>query len=316
VSSESPDGQAFEGRLRVLLGTKKYDQLFTEASKYLEGPMAATAYARMAEAKAQTGDKNTAVQYFRKAIEKAGTNEALMVNIIRYMAQVVGIDETMKWCNERLQSQPDSIAVNFAMYNLYRMTGDPNRTIEYLDNCIRIAKDNEQLVLGYRVDKAGILYETYIKTADKTYLKQTIKEYESILQKQPTNVSVLNNIAYMLADTDMDISKALEYAERAYKAASNSSEVLDTYGYVLFKNGKIQQADEILQRALQQYEQNKINAPIDVYEHIGWVKEKLGQDAEALQSYKRAMEVAGKNVSQEVKNRISAEIERMSLKQQ
>ena len=91
--------------------------------------------------------------------------------------------------------------------------------------------------------------------------------------------------------------------------------VLDTYGYVLLKNGKAEQADEFLQRALQQYEQNKINAPIEVYEHIGWVKEKLGQDAEALQAYKRAMEFAGEDVSQEVKNRISAEIERVSSKQ-
>jgi Tfp pilus assembly protein PilF len=91
--------------------------------------------------------------------------------------------------------------------------------------------------------------------------------------------------------------------------------VLDTYGYVLLKNDKAQQADEIMQRALQQYEQNKINAPIEIYEHIGWVKEKLGQDAEALKAYNQAIKFAGENVTQEVKDRISAEIERVSSKQ-
>jgi len=315
ANSELPDGQAFEGKLRTFLEVKKYDQLIAEASKHLEGPMAAVAYTRMADAKARMGDKNTAVQYFRTALEKAGTNENYIINILKYMSQVVGNDETMKWCSEKLQSQPDSPAVNFAMYNLYKIAGDYNKAIEYMNNCIRIAADNEQLKLNYQVDKAGYLYAVYNKTMDKTYLKEAIKEYESILQKQPTNISILNNLAYLFAETDMDVAKALEYAERAYKAMPNSPEVLDTYGYVLLKNDKAQQADEIMQRALQQYEQNKINAPIEIYEHIGWVKEKLGQDAEALKAYNQAMKFAGENVAQEVKNRISAEIERVSSKQ-
>ena len=312
VNSESPDAQAFEGRLRVFLEAKKYDQLFADATKYLEGPLAAVAYARMADAKAQMGDKDTASQYFRRALEKTVENEAYLINILRYMTQVVGIDETMKWCNERLQSQPDSLAVNFALYNLYKIAGENIKAIEYLDNCIRIAAGDEKI--DYQVNKASYLFELYSKTADKTYQKQVIEEYESILKKKPTNISVLNNLAYMLAETDTDVGKALEYIEKAYNAKSNSPEVLDTYGYVLMKSGKAQLADEFLQRALQQYEQNQINAPIEVYEHVGKIKEKLGQDAEALKAYELAMELAGENAPQEVKNRISAEIEKVSSK--
>ena len=82
--------------------------------------------------------------------------------------------------------------------------------------------DNEQLRLNYQLNKASMLQKAFSKTADKTYMEQAIKEYESILQKQPTNITVLNNLAYMLADTDTDVGKALEYAERAYNAASNN----------------------------------------------------------------------------------------------
>jgi tetratricopeptide (TPR) repeat protein len=316
INSESPDERAFEGRLRVLLEAKKYDQLSAEATKYLEGPMATIAYARMAGAKAQIGDKDTALQYFRRALEKAGENQNYIINILRYMSQMVGTKETMDWCSERLISQPNSIAVNLAMYNLYRMNAEYKKAIEYLDNCIRFAADNKELALSYMLDKARLLFDLFSLNADKTYLQQAIQEYESILQKQPTNISILNNLAYALAESDTDVSKALEYAQRAYNQRPNSPEVLDTYGYVLLKNGQAKKADEFLQRALQLYEQNKINAPIEIYEHIGWIKEKLGQDAEALQAYERAKEFAGENVSQEVKNRISAEIERISSKQQ
>jgi tetratricopeptide (TPR) repeat protein len=315
INSESPDIHAFDGRFIALFEAKKYDQLLAEATKYLEGPLATIAYTRMAVVKAQTGDKNTAVQYFHRALEKAGANESFIIQTLQYMSQMVGSDETMKWCNEKLLSQPDSLAVNLAMFNLSRTAGDYNKAIAFIDSCIKIAADNEQSRINYQFNKANVLNEAFTKTADKTYLEQVIKEYESILQKLPTNITILNNLAYMLADTGMDVGKALEYAERAYNAKSNSPEVLDTYGYVLLKSGKAKQADEFLQRALQQYEQNKINAPIEIYEHIGWAKEKLGQDDEALQAYKRAMELAGENVTQEVKDRISAEIERISSKQ-
>ena len=315
INSESPDGQALDGRLRALLGAKKYDQLLAEATKYLEGPVATIAYARMAMAKAETGDKNTAVQYFRRALEKAGTNENFLIETLQLMNQTVGFDETVKWCNEKLQSQPDSLTINLALFNLHRIAQNYNKAIEYLDNCIRIAADNQEWVLQFQTNKADVLYNLFSLTADKTYLKRTIEEYESIVQKQPNNVQILNNIAYMLADTDTDIGKALEYAEKAYKAMPNNPGVLDTYGYVLLKNGKAKEADEFLQRAMQLFEQNKINAPIEVYEHIGGVKEKLGQVAEALQAYKQAMSFAGKDVSQEVKNRISQAIERLSSQQ-
>lgn len=316
INSESPDAQAFEGILMALLEAKKYDQMFTEASKYLEGPMAAIAYAKMAEGKALMGDKDTAVQYFRRALERAGTNEQYVISILQYMSEVVGSDETMKWCNEKLQSQPNSLVVNFAMVNLYKMTQNYDKALEYIDNCIRIAADNQQLKRTYQLNKANMLQFLFTKTTDKTSRQKLIEELESILQEQPTNSTILNNLAYILADTDMDIDKALKYAEKAYNAMSNNPEVLDTYGYVLLKSGKTKQADEFLQRALQQFEQNRISAPIEVYEHIGWAKEKLGRDDEALKAYKQAMELADENVAQEVKDRIAAEIERISAKGQ
>jgi Tfp pilus assembly protein PilF len=231
------------------------------------------------------------------------------------MNQVVGSEETMKWCSEKLQSQPDSLAINLAMFNLYRIAGEYNKALEYINNCIRIAGDNKQSKLAYQANKAGILYEAFGKTSDKTYLEQAIKEYESIVQEQPTDVTVLNNLAYMLIETNIDAAKALQYAEKAYKAASNNPGILDTYGYILLKNGKLEQADEFLQRSVQQFEQNKMNAPIEVYEHIGLAKEKLGRNTEALKAYKRAMELAGKDALKEVTDRISAEIERVSPKE-
>jgi tetratricopeptide (TPR) repeat protein len=312
LNSESPNLQAFDGKLRSLLGAKKYDQLLAEATKHLEGPIATIAYARMARAKADTGDKDTATQYFRRALEKAGTDEGFIIETIKQMNQVVGFDETVKWCNEKIQTQPDSLAINLALLNLYRMSEEYNKALVYADACVKLTTDNEQLNVLYRQNKANTLQMAFKKTGDKDYLKKTIQEYESILKKQPTNATVLNNLAYLLADTGIDISRALDYAKKTYEALPSNANVLDTYGYVLLKSGDAKQANEVLQRALQQFEQDKINAPMEVYDHIGLVKEKLGQDAEALAAYKRALELSNESVSKDVKDRISASIKKLS----
>jgi len=314
INSESPDLSAFDGKMRSMLLSKKYDQLLAEATKYLDGLFAPIAYERMAEAKAYTGDKETAIQYFRRALEKAGTNENFIIEILKIMNNVVGFDETVKWCNEKVQSQPDSLAVNLALFNLYNMNQQYNKALEYVDNCIRIAVDNERMRLMCQMSKAGTLLTVFKKTSDKEYLKKAIAEYESILQKQPTDITVMNNLAYIYADNNIDLAKAVEYGEKAYKAVPNNEGVLDTYGYVLLKNNRAAEADEFMQRSLQQYEQKKMNAPVEVYEHIAMVKEKLGRNNEALDAYKRAIEIAGKNGSQDDKNRISAAIERLSSK--
>ncbi|MDD5010768.1 MAG: tetratricopeptide repeat protein [Phycisphaerae bacterium] len=313
-NSEMPDANSFDGMLRALLGAKKYDQLLAEATKHLDGIFAPLAYTRMADAKAFTGQKEAAVQYFRRALEKAETNQKYIVPILREMNNMVGFEETVKWCSEKLQSQPDSLAINTVLFNLYNINEQYNKAIEYIDNCIRIKGDDDKEKMVYQFNKASTLLMAFNKTQDRTYLEKAIQEYESILQKQPTNISVLNNLAYIIVDNDLAADKALEYAERAYKNAPGNANILDTYGYVLLKNGETKKAEEIMQMALQQFEKDKINAPMEVYEHIAMVKESLGQNDEALAAYRRALEFAGANVSQEVKDRISAAIERLTSK--
>jgi tetratricopeptide (TPR) repeat protein len=92
----------------------------------------------------------------------------------------------------------------------------------------------------------------------------------------------------------------------------NNPGFLDTYAYVLHKNNKNSQAAEFLAVALQQYKQNDIIVPAQVYEHKGMIKEGLGAKDEALAAYKQALETGADGLSQKTKRRIQAAIERVS----
>ena len=163
--------------------------------------------------------------------------------------------------------------------------------------------------------KGNILILAYTKSSDKNYLKMAVADYESLLAKMPNSTGVamiLNNLAYLLAENDERLSDALAYAKRAFDAKPTEPGVLDTYAYVLLKNGKASRAGEFLAAALQQYQQDNITVPAEIYEHKGMIKEKLGAKAEALAAYKRALEVGVDKLSPTARQQIENAIDRVS----
>ena len=160
-----------------------------------------------------------------------------------------------------------------------------------------------------------MLTKAYEESSDKKYLKTAVADYESLLDKMPNNshvATVLNNLAYLLAENDEKLSEALKYAKRALDMKPNSPGILDTNAYVLLKNGEVSQAAEFLAAALQQYQQYRIAVPAEIYEHKGMIKEKLGAKAEALAAYRRALEMGADTLSPVARQRIQEAIDRLS----
>jgi tetratricopeptide (TPR) repeat protein len=306
------DAMALEGYLGALIAGGKMDKFFEEAGKYVDGDFAPVTFVKMAEAKLRLGDKETAIQYLRKAVDKAGTDEDLVSNILRGMYTLLGVEETSKYCEERLKANPDSLAANMAMFNLKKISGEYNNAVDYIDKCLQIIGPNSPDRVAYTVRKAEAFTLAYSKTSDNNYLKKAVTEYESLLAEMPNNPDILNNLAYMLAAGNVRLGEALEYAKRACEARPNDPGVLDTYSYLLYKNGRLSEAAEFLQSALQRYEQNRISAPSEVYEHLGMIKEGLGSVDEALAAYKRALETGAGGLSEVTSGRIKAAIERLS----
>lgn len=85
---------------------------------------------------------------------------------------------------------------------------------------------------------------------------------------------------------------------------------LDTYALVLHKAGKNSEAAESLTAAIQQYAFAG-GPPAEVYEHLGMVREALGDKSQAVAAYKRALEIGAGSLSDVAKERIKSAIERL-----
>jgi len=326
LNNEIPDNEyiiAFDGYLQALVlgaGTSntsnwqpgKLNKVLEESGKYISTTLAPVAFYRIAEAKMKLGDEKGAIEYCRKAVDKAQTNEMLASEILLKMFILLGPEEVSKYCTQKLSTNPDSLAANWTMFNLANINANYTEAIKYLDKCIEIAGPDTPRGVNYIVKKVETLTLAFEKTSDNNYLKQGIADYESLLAKMPNNTNVLNNLAYMLAENNERLSAALQYAKQAVEARPNNPGFLDTYAYVLYKNGKFSEAAERVAAALQQYEQSGILAPAEVYKHLGMIKEKLGAKEQALDAYKQALEVGADKLSKVTREEIERAVERLS----
>ncbi len=306
------DQIAIGGYLQALLLNDKLDRLFEVGGKYVDTEFAPMVFYKMANAKMKLGDRTGAIQYCRKAVDKAGEDQDLSTNLLQGMYALLGADEVLDYCQERLRANPDSLTANYTMFNLARINNQHNKAVDYMDKCIKIAGPDSPLHMKYVIQKINVLQLAYNKTSDNTYYQRAVEEYENLLTERPNNPTALNNLAYMLAENNERLDEALRYAEKAYEQLPNDPGFLDTYAYVLYRNGKYSEAERFIQAALQQYEQNKRAVLPEVYEHLGMIKEKLGVTNQALAAYRQALQIGTGKLSQPVESRITSAIERLS----
>jgi tetratricopeptide (TPR) repeat protein len=118
------------------------------------------------------------------------------------------------------------------------------------------------------------------------------KVYDDALKLDPNNIVMLNNCAYLLAESGGDLDKALTYAQRALQqprpanaASSAMDEVQDTVGWIYIKK---QMPDNALGMLNAIVDRNPKN-PTYRY-HLAMALDQKGQKAEARRHLEQAMQ--------------------------
>ena len=125
---------------------------------------------------------------------------------------------------------------------------------------------------------------------DSTYL-----HYDKALEANPDNTLVMNNYAYFLACNGGDLDKAEAMSMRAVAEQPESATVADTYAWVLFKKNNIEKAFEEINRTLELMKASGENPSEDVLHHAGDIYFFNKKHSEALDFWKRALELAPEN---------------------
>ena len=81
---------------------------------------------------------------------------------------------------------------------------------------------------------------------------------------------MLNNYAYYLAEQNLKLKEAEKMAIQVIETEKNNPTFLDTYAWVLYKRGKIRDAEKIMESVISKSEKGDA----EFFEHMGYIKKK------------------------------------------
>ncbi len=105
-----------------------------------------------------------------------------------------------------------------------------------------------------------------------------------ILEVSPTNPIALNNLGYFLTERNEKLDEALKLIQQALKTDPENPSYLDSLGWVYFKLGKYDLAEEYLKKALK-----FDSTSATIYEHLGDVYQKQGKTELAKAAWQKAL---------------------------
>jgi tetratricopeptide (TPR) repeat protein len=159
------------------------------------------------------------------------------------------------------QRAPEILA---ARARMYVDLADYPRAIAVLDRGVKEYPDS--------VDLRYAMASTY---EDMGRVAAALHELTGLLNARPDDPAAMNALGYTLADHSRDLKRARKLIERAYAAAPKNAAILDSLGWVLFRQGHIAEAEPYLRVAYQD------DRGGDIAAHLGEVLWRLGRPADA-----------------------------------
>lgn len=302
------DPTALDNYLAALITAGKTDNAMAEAAKYINGPLAPVACWNIALAQSKLNQPEKALEAFNQAIDKTTNNPSMLLATLSAMERILGKDPVEQWCSRKLAAEPKFLPAHLMLVNLSEQSGEFNKALTHIDLCLENVPQDSPQWLDFSNRKANILMQAYIKTADANYLKQAISQLETNLKQRQNDETMMNNLAYLLADNDLELDKAVAYARRAHQKLPGNPVFLDTYAFALCKTGQYAQAEQYMRRVIVSYERTNTTPPWDVYKHLGMALKGLNKNKDALAAFEKAAEL-GRDIPEKEKTYLDKTIQ-------
>jgi len=168
------------------------------------------------------------------------------------------------------QRGPDVVA---ARAGLASSLGDARRALAILDAGLAQYPDSLDLRMArvFAYERAG--------NSDAA-----IRDLRQLLRERPGDAVVQNALGYTLADRRRSLDEAAMLVAAALEQTPDSAAVIDSMGWVLFRQGRLQEALTHLQRARELGDDPEIDL------HLGEVQWALGEQAAARQTWRQGLE--------------------------
>ena len=154
---------------------------------------------------------------------------------------------------------------------LLNQLGQYQEAIDVLNEALKAAPDNRD-----------ILYAQALVAERSGRMDLLERDLRKILDKNPDDVPALNAFGYSLVNKTDRYDEAEKYLDHALQLQPDEPVIIDSYGWLLFKRGKLEQALEYLRRAYAKLPENEIVA------HVAEVLWVMGNEKDAKELFENA----------------------------
>lgn len=132
-------------------------------------------------------------------------------------------------------------------------------------------------------DQPELLYDLAL-TAERIERYDVLEQkLRKLIKLQPDHAHAYNALGYSLADRNLRLPEARKLIEKALELAPNDSFIIDSMGWVLYREGDVHGAINMLRRAYGERPDAEIGA------HLGEVLWVSGQKEEATRVWEEAL---------------------------
>ncbi|HEY7697806.1 MAG TPA: tetratricopeptide repeat protein, partial [Vicinamibacteria bacterium] len=296
--------------------TRELDKAIVEWKKLLEIPgEGKEADARRAEYWAHLGfaygeleRHEDSVEAFQKANGLAGGEERYDVFYLQALLAAKRPGDAREFLKQALERHPSSARLRLLETQVLEANGNFDEALRKALALSAEAPGDEMRIQGvvdlYQKQKAfteaerflreklaetpesaGIHFQLGAVLERQAKFEEAEAQFEKVLALEPDSAATLNYLGYMLAERGVSLDQSLDYVQRALEQDPHNGAYLDSLGWVYFKMGKLDLAEDNLLKAVKSLRLTGV-----VYDHLGDLYFRKGDREQALTYWRKALD--------------------------
>lgn len=269
-------------------------------------PQAPDAYFRLGLILRQQKKSDEARRAFEKVLELSPGNLPSIDQLVELEIAKRDFAGAMQIIRPELEKTPEIAGAHFLEGKIYAAQGDLDRAEAALVKALELdpnfSSAYDLLISSYvaanKLPQAVKELEAFLSKSPNNpsalmtlgQIGEKMKDYpkardayERLLSTTPENAEAMNNLAYLYSEKLNELDKAYELARKARALQPASPVISDTFGWILYKQGKYQEALTLLREST-----GKLRDAPEAQFHFGMTSYMMGETEAARAALQRA----------------------------
>ena len=242
-----------------------------------------TAYLYLSQIADDRQDGAAAIEWLNKIQSYNGKNAAFFNAQLRHaflLSKYESLDSARDFLHEIKTNSEEAIQVIQLDAELLRNADHEKEALDVLQTALKTYPDNPELLYDY-----AMLAEKFDRIDDME------KALRRVIEINPENQQAYNALGYSFADRNMRLTEARTLLEKALSLAPDDAFIIDSMGWLEFRENSPAAALAHLQHAYQ------LRPDADIAVHVGEVLWSMGEHKKAIAVWKEAQNKDPKNAA-------------------